>query len=100
MKFCERCGKEMFDEAVLCVSCGHQVKKINSNQSNTLPIVALVFSFLLALVGVVLGIYGAYKCKGVNSTGYKISIAAIIVGVLNGVLGFLINFIFSGLFTY
>ena len=27
MKFCEKCGKELFDEAVICVGCGCPVEK-------------------------------------------------------------------------
>ncbi len=29
MKFCTKCGKEMVDEAVICVNCGCQVEGVN-----------------------------------------------------------------------
>lgn len=39
MKFCTFCGKEIADEAVLCLGCGCKTQKINSNVSSqaTIP---------------------------------------------------------------
>ena len=34
MKYCEKCGKELFDEAVICPGCGCSVSG-NSQKSNT-----------------------------------------------------------------
>lgn len=96
MKFCTKCGHEMYDEAVVCVSCGTE-SKTKSQTSNTLPIAALVCSFFIAIVGVGLGAYGAYKCKGVNDKGFKLSVAAIVVGVLNMIAGAVLNTILPSL---
>lgn len=39
MKFCTFCGKEIADEAVLCLGCGCKTQKISSNVSSqaTIP---------------------------------------------------------------
>ena len=31
MAFCSKCGKEIFDEAVICPHCGTQVKSLTVN---------------------------------------------------------------------
>ena len=33
MKFCQHCGKEIFDEAVVCPGCGCSVKSSNNAQA-------------------------------------------------------------------
>ncbi len=35
MAFCSKCGKEIFDEAVICPHCGTQVKSLTVNISTT-----------------------------------------------------------------
>lgn len=64
MKYCTHCGKELFDEAVMCPGCGcptteekqlpssKPVKKIHHKQILIIVIAAVV------LIGVVLGVLG------------------------------------------
>jgi len=74
MKFCSKCGKEIFDEAVICVHCGCQVQetKLNSNtasvtelitpgESSGLAACAAWFAVLIPIVGLILGIVGVCK---------------------------------------
>lgn len=56
MKFCQKCGKELFDEAVICPGCGCPVECSHSKEEDTfvdkinavliLNIVAVIISFL------------------------------------------------------
>ena len=55
-------------------------------KTNVLAILGFVFSFLVALIGLILSIIGLSKSKELNS-GRGLSIAGIIISVLNMVLG-------------
>ena len=48
MKYCEKCGAEMHDEAVICVKCGCEVKnrKVNQNSNEGLDIAIKIFMIL------------------------------------------------------
>lgn len=76
MKFCEKCGKELMDEAVMCPSCGCAVE--NGQSKNQAPEnadaksnwdsikrtkVATAFAFLCPIVGLILGIIGLVKSE-------------------------------------
>lgn len=100
MKFCSKCGKEIMDEAVICVHCGCQVdgKQINTpaqpvqplndpSESGGLAIAAIIFSFLSPLIGFILGIvgYNKYKTpayKGQCSAAMFISIFIFIISFI------------------
>ncbi len=49
--FCTNCGKEIDDKAVICVGCGHTVKKLVKDSSST---GFAVLGFFLPLVGLIL----------------------------------------------
>ncbi len=68
MKYCEKCGKELFDEAVLCVGCGCPVgngayKNYNKPKDTSLDQYVWdagttnVIALLLLLAGAVLGLF-------------------------------------------
>lgn len=59
--FCNKCGKEIFDEAVICVGCGCPVKPMKSvdEQWSAGTMVALVIgSILIPLIGIIFGAIG------------------------------------------
>lgn len=59
--FCNKCGKEIFDEAVICVGCGCPVKPIKAveEQWSTGTMTALVIgSVLIPLIGIIFGTIG------------------------------------------
>ena len=92
--FCKFCGKEVVDDAVICVHCGRQIKhdvqKSQSSAAKTLAICGFVFSFIFALVGLILSIISLCKYKkqddksgkGFATAGLIISIVAICLFVL------------------
>jgi len=60
MKFCEKCGKEIMDEAVICPSCGCAVKKEAEatkvvevpKQAKTASLLGILSILLLAPLGI------------------------------------------------
>lgn len=55
MKYCVNCGKELCDEAVVCVQCGTSVGKINAKNANDAPNSGFaVLGFLIPIVGLIL----------------------------------------------
>jgi len=54
--FCEKCGKEVLDEAVVCVHCGCSLKSTNESNINNEPLdgVVQVVSFCFPIVGGIL----------------------------------------------
>ena len=54
--FCSNCGKELDDKAVICVSCGRNVKKKeNENKANTdrVSIGLCILCFFVPIVGII-----------------------------------------------
>lgn len=53
MKFCSRCGKEIFDEAIVCPHCGVSAK--NQVEADDAPNPLFnVLSFFIPIVGLIL----------------------------------------------
>lgn len=80
--FCSKCGNEINDMAAICPNCGCPTEKypqetnvatqsvqstsapkIEDGEKPTLARCALVFSFLMPIVGLILGIVGVIKYK-------------------------------------
>lgn len=99
MKYCVKCGKELADEAVVCIGFGclaHNVPGINGAnsipqafiseneeeyESSGLATAALVLAFFVPVAGTITGIIGAAKYK--NETyksrcGWAIAISFIV----------------------
>ena len=101
--FCSKCGKEIFDEAVVCPNCGCMVKDFSQikNRDNTenqkineygekqgLAIAALACGFLIPIVGLILGIIGTVKYK---TEKYKtMCIGAIVLSVVVWIISVLV----------
>lgn len=89
MKYCSHCGKELMDEAVVCVHCGCAVdngvsKKVtaNSEKGNTASNAnaAIALAIFLPLLGLICGIIGVSKCTNPEVKGkYTLSIVLSIV---------------------
>ena len=67
MKYCQKCGKELMDEAVICPCCGCAVAaeaykmQREATETGALATTALVFAFISPIVGIILGIIGTAK---------------------------------------
>lgn len=105
MKFCTKCGAKVDDLSLTCPNCGSALnssadpfddRPVNSTSSkyNTLCILGFVFSFLFALVGLILSIVGLKKAKSTGEQGAGLAIAGIVISIVNWVTMFLIEILF------
>ena len=89
MKYCRKCGKELDDNAVVCPHCGVLVDENalkTKDTSNTIAVVGFILSFLIALAGLICCIIGLKK-SAETGTGRGLSIAGIVIAIVNMVLG-------------
>ena len=55
MKFCQKCGKELVDEAVICTNCGCAVQAIvKSNEADAPNMGLAVLGFFIPIAGLIL----------------------------------------------
>ena len=87
MKFCQHCGKEILDEAVICPGCGCSVQVTNSTQATevdqSVSVGLVVLAVLIPLFGI---IYWPVKAKTRPKCARACGIAAIISWVVSFVL--------------
>lgn len=77
MKFCESCGKELLDEAIVCPNCGCSTETKGSSKNNiTIVEPASKTSVILGIIGIVGGVLFAIL-------GHICSIIAIIIGIID-----------------
>ena len=84
LKFCTHCGKELFDEAVVCPNCGCPVKDIIV-VDESISAFMVILAFLVPVIGV---IYWAIKAK----TRPKCAKACGIVAIIGWVIWYFIGF--------
>ena len=83
MKYCTHCGKELLDEAVICVGCGCPVNSQNARTANNAPVDGAALVNTLAqrvnTNGIIWLVIGILQILG----GMFINWFLLIVGVLN-----------------
>ncbi len=69
MKYCEKCGNQLLDEAVMCPKCGHTIEKIITPQQqkeiakwSIISPLALLGGIAILVIGILLAIaqYNGY----------------------------------------
>lgn len=65
MKFCEKCGKEVKDEAVVCPECGAAIERKPAKTKGTRCMPA----FILGLIGAIFGLFGGFCVSACYSFG-------------------------------
>ena len=87
MKFCQHCGKEIHDEAIICTSCGCSVQTQNTTAvaevDESVSVGLVILAVLIPLFGI---IYWPVKAK----TRPKCAQACGIAGIISWVIGILI----------
>ena len=90
MKFCSKCGKEIADDAVVCIHCGRAVEGADNaalkNVKDEVSVGLCILSFLIPLFGI---IYWAMKCKETPKRAKACGITALVtwgVGILVSIL--------------
>ena len=66
--FCPKCGKEIAEDAVICIGCGRELKSSAKSERKTEKpwstdkmVLFGIFSFLLPVIGIAGGIYGLVR---------------------------------------
>jgi len=74
--FCSKCGKEVLDDAVVCLNCGCAIKKSTTTviEEDEIHIGFCVLSFFIPIFGI---IYWALKYKEVPKKAKACGITAI-----------------------
>lgn len=95
--FCKNCGKEINDDAVICPNCGVQVRQFQNEKDvraqsneNTIAVVGFVFSFLIAIVGLICSIVGFKNAVKEGAPHKGLALAGIIISAVSMVLAFII----------
>ena len=105
MKYCERCGNELHDEAVFCPKCGCAVryekpqwKDDPSARVNVCALVGFILSLtsvifivnifgILSVAGLVNSIIGLVNCEKKKQRGKGFAIAGVAVGAIFLIIG-------------
>lgn len=99
--YCKNCGSQIDDNAVACPHCGVATSRVAAaadycDRSNTIAIVGFVFSFLIAIVGLVCSIIGYKAAKNEGKDHGGLALAGIIISAVSmGLYVLLMIIIFS-----
>ena len=92
--FCKNCGKEIDDNASVCIHCGVATGKTQpvTNETNVMAIVGFVLSFFTAIIGLICSIIGYKNSKDprYKGNGRSLAIAGIIISCVATALYFII----------
>ncbi len=93
MKFCSKCGKEIFEEAIVCPNCGCAVVNPGVPQEITNDNVSVGLCVLAALIPLFGIIYWPLKHKEAPKKAQACGITAIISWAVSFCFGFMIGFL-------
>ena len=100
MKYCSKCGKEVHDEAVVCIHCGCAIPsdKVEIDAPNT---GFAVLGFLFPLIGLILYlVYKDNKPLQARSAGKGALIGVIVSAVIGVIAGIFYGALLGSLFYY
>ena len=86
--FCNNCGSQIDDNAVVCPNCGvvtnnYIAKNTNqNNETNVLAIVGFILSFFIAIAGLICSIIGYRKAAELNGKGKGLALAGILISAI------------------
>ncbi len=83
--FCKNCGKEIDDNAYVCLHCGAKIKEENSffePNTNGIAIAGFICSFFIPLLGWIFGGIGLSRANKRNGKGKNLSIAALVIATV------------------
>ena len=90
MKFCQSCGAEINDNAVVCVKCGCSIKPVNQVEKvdDTVSVGLVILAVLIPIFGV---IYWPVKAKTRPRCAKVCGIAAIISWIVCFLFGMMLG---------
>ena len=84
--FCRNCGKEINENASICLNCGASVKPV-AKDSNSMAIVGFIMSFFVSIAGLICSI-----------VGYRNALAGIILSAIRLAFDLFIAIIYISMF--
>lgn len=96
MKFCSKCGKEIHEDAEICIHCGGRVKNesiINSNDGKNA--VRFLLTFFLGWIGSFIINHNGFKPDGWKSRTCAYFFLSIITFGIYGIVASICNFSFN-----
>ena len=89
MKYCQKCGKELMEEAVICTSCGcAQAKTVAENDSSSFGWALL--GFCIPIVGLILYLVWKDNTPLKAKSAGKGALVAVITGIILWVIYFIL----------
>ncbi len=95
MKFCQHCGKEIMENAMICVNCGCAVQESNQtiiSPNDQVSVGLVILSVLIPLFGI---IYWPVKHKETPRKAKACGIA----GIISWVVGIIFSTVFWSTFS-
>ena len=86
--FCKHGGKEINDNAFVCIYCGSLVKEVTTEnrdcekKTTGMAISGFICSFFIPLLGWIFGGIGLSKSKKLDGKGKGFSVAALIISTI------------------
>ena len=97
--YCQNCGNEIHDEAVVCIHCGaptqngqtQSQQKRTVAKTNGIAIAGFILSFFVAIAGLICAIIGLHRAnKELDGSGRGLAIAGIVISCLSLLVGVII----------
>lgn len=89
--FCNNCGSQIDDKAVICPHCGVPVRGVTQpDKGNPLAIVGFILSFFIAIAGLICSILGYQKCKKEGAPYKGLALAGIIISAVSWALALIL----------
>ena len=54
--YCKNCGEEIRDDAVICIHCGTQVKKLSTHDGTNQTSLGILLALFLGIIGLIIGL--------------------------------------------
>lgn len=94
--FCPECGKKISRRAFSCPECGYVLNNNvsttndynNNNDKSGMAVASLICSFLIPLLGLILGIVVLNAYKGKNNSSKTMALIAVIISSITMIIGF------------
>lgn len=104
--YCQNCGNEIHDEAVVCIHCGaptqngqtQSQQKRTAAKTNGIAIAGFILSFFVAIAGLICSIIGLNRAnKDLNGNGRGLAIAGIVISSLSLLAGVVLLAIYGSI---
>lgn len=99
MKYCQQCGSQLVDQAVVCPNCGCTVQE-PINQQEDKPSTGLnILAFLFPLVGLILFLCfqktTPVRAKAIGKWALDGFVVGVTLSILSGVLGVILGAMYA-----